>query len=62
MVHSLAGIHKARDNSVKMILGEPELFIEFLQDFIRLDIFRDVSPSDIEDVPERLISLIAEQK
>jgi len=45
-----------------MILGEPELFAEFLRDFIQLEIFKDISPSDIEDVPERLISLIAEQK
>ena len=45
-----------------MILNEPELLVEFLQSFIRLDILKDVKPEDIEDVPERFISFIAEQK
>lgn len=58
----MAIIHKARDNSIKLILGEPELFAEFLRDFTTLEVFKDVSPSDIEDVSERLISLISEQK
>jgi len=34
----LAVIHKARDNSMKLILGEPELFAEFLRDFTSLPI------------------------
>ena len=55
-------IHKAQDNSVKAILAEHELFAEFLKSFVPVEILRDVSPSDIEDVTERLISLIAEQK
>jgi len=58
----LAGLHKARDNSAKMILAEPELFAEFLRDFIPVDILKDVSPNDIEDISERLLSLISEQK
>jgi len=58
----LAGIHKARDNSAKSILSEPELFAEFLRDFIHLDILKDVDPTDIEDMTERLISLVSEQK
>ena len=36
-------IHRAKDNSAKMILDEPELFVEFLQSFIKLDILRDVT-------------------
>jgi len=47
---------------MKLILGEPELFAEFLCSFTSLEIFKDVAPSDIEDVPERLISLVSEQK
>jgi len=58
----LAVIHKVKDNSVKVILAEPELFAEFLRDFIPIDILRDVTPSDIEDMTERLISLVSEQK
>ena len=55
-------IHKAKDNSSKMILSEPELFVEFLQSFVKLDILKDVTPEDVEDITERLISLLAEQK
>ncbi|MCL1882736.1 MAG: Rpn family recombination-promoting nuclease/putative transposase [Defluviitaleaceae bacterium] len=58
----MAVIHKVKDNSVKVILAEPELFAEFLRDFIPIDILRDVAPSDIEDMTERLISLVSEQK
>ena len=58
----MTGIHKAKDNSVKMILAEPELFAEFLRNFIPVDILKNVSPSDIEDISERLLSLVSEQK
>jgi len=46
----LATIHKARDNSVKAILAEPELFVEFIKDFIPIGILQDISPEDVEDV------------
>ena len=55
-------IHKAKDNSVKSILAEPELFSEFLRNFIPIDILKDIAPKDIEDISERLISLVSEQK
>ena len=55
-------IHKAKDNSAKAILDEPEIFAAFLRDFVPLDILKGVSPEDIGDGPERLLSLIAEQK
>ena len=58
----MAVIHKAKDNSVKMILDEPELFAEFLRNFIPIDILKVVTPADIEDISERLISLVSEQK
>jgi len=58
----LAVIHKAKDNSVKMILAEPELFAEFLRNFIKLEILSNIAPTDIEDISERLISLVSEQK
>jgi len=58
----LAGIHKAKDNSIKAILDEPELFVDFIQNFIPIDILKDIDPSDIEDVTERLLSLVSEQK
>jgi len=58
----LAVIHKAKDNSVKSILAEPELFAEFLRNFIPIDILKDVAPTAIEDISERLITLVSEQK
>jgi len=58
----LAVIHKAKDNSAKTILAEPELFAEFLRDFIPIDMLKDVAPTSIEDMSERLISLVSEQK
>ena len=58
----MAVIHKAKDNSAKTILAEPELFAEFLRDFIPIDMLKDVAPTSIEDMSERLISLVSEQK
>ncbi len=55
-------IHKAKDNSVKLILGEHELFVEFLRDFIGMDIFKDISAPDIEDISERFLPLFQENK
>ena len=55
-------ITKAQDNSIKMILDEPELLIQFLHNFIDIDILKDITPADIEDVTERFLSPIAEQK
>ena len=55
-------IHKIKDNSIKMILDEPEMFVAFLRDFIPVEILKDVEPSDIEDVTSRFLTLISEQK
>ena len=54
--------HKARDNSVKEILADPELFVEFLRNFVPIDMLKNVAPADVEDVTARLISLVSEQK
>ena len=56
----MAAIHKAKDNSLKLILGDHELFSEFLRDFINIDVLKDVDPADIEDITERLKKLIAD--
>ena len=47
---------------MKTILAEPELFVEFLRDFIPIKILHDIAPENIEDMTERLISLVSEQK
>jgi len=59
---NLVSIHKAKDNTFKLILHEPELFIEFLRDFIPIDILKDISPVDIEDITERFLPLFDENK
>jgi len=61
-VYSLAAIRKAKDTSLKLILDEPELFVEFLRDFVPIEILKDISPSDVEDMTERLLPLLSEQK
>ena len=52
-------LHKAKDNSFKLIFNEPELFIEFLKDFVPVDILKDVTPTD--NVPENEISTVTER-
>jgi len=55
-------IHKAKDNSFKLILGDHDLFVEFLRDFIGIDVLSGVTPGDIEDITERLLPLFQEGK
>ena len=55
-------IHKAKDNSLKLIFNEPELFVEFLRDYIPVDMLKDVKPSDIEDMTERFLPLFQDGK
>ncbi|MFP3042382.1 Rpn family recombination-promoting nuclease/putative transposase [Treponema primitia] len=50
-------IYHTRDNSVKLILGNHELFVEFLRDFIPIDLLKDIHPDDIEDLTERFLPL-----
>ena len=51
-----------KDNSYKLVFNEPELFVEFLRDFVRLDVLNDVTPADIVDVSERYIPLFVDAK
>jgi hypothetical protein len=55
-------IHKAKDNSLKLILNDHGLFTEFLRDFIRIDALNGVEASDIEDVSERFQPLFDENR
>ena len=50
-------IHKATDNSFKIIFADHKLFSEFIRDFIHIDILKDINPEDIEDISERFIPL-----
>ena len=55
-------IQKARDTSYKLIFDEPELFVEFLRDYIPIDILKEVTPTDIEDLSERFLPLFQDSK
>jgi len=53
---------KVKDDSFKLIFGTPELFAEFLKDYIPVDILKNVTASDIEDLSERFIPLFQDSK
>ena len=55
-------IHKAKDNGFKAIFDEAELLVEFLRDYIPIDILKDVTPADIEDMTERYLPLFQDSK
>jgi hypothetical protein len=56
------GIKKAKDNSFKVIFSNPEFFVEFIRDFVDIDILKDIKPEDIEDISERFLPLFQEGK
>ncbi|MFP3089973.1 Rpn family recombination-promoting nuclease/putative transposase [Treponema sp. TIM-1] len=51
-------IHNSKDNSFKIILGNHALFVQFLKDYVPLELWNDLSPDDIEDVSERFLPLL----
>ena len=55
-------IHNAKDNSLKKILSEPELFVDFIKDYVKIDLFKDIKPTDIEDMTERFLPLFQDNK
>jgi len=55
-------IHNAADNGFKLIFGNHHLFLDFLKDFIHIDILKDVKPEDIEDVSERFLPLFQDNR
>jgi hypothetical protein len=59
---TILSIHNAKDNSFKLIFGNHDLFVEFLRDFINIDMLNEVKPSDIEDVSERFLPLFEDNK
>jgi hypothetical protein len=55
-------IDKPKDNCFKLIFGNHELFLEFIRDFLKIDILKNVNVDDIEDVSSRFIPLGAESR
>jgi len=58
----MAVIRKVKDNSIRLVLGDHELFAEFLRDFVNIDLLKDVGPEDIKDITERFLTLIIDEK
>jgi len=50
-------IRKIKDDAYKSILGEPELYCQFIRNFVPLDSLKDIQPEDIEDYTERYLPL-----
>jgi hypothetical protein len=55
-------IRNAKDNSWKQIMNEPDLFVEFLRDFVPIGLLKEVNPGDIEDMTERFLPLFQDNK
>lgn len=51
-----------KDNSFKDIFGNKQLFYEFIKDYIQIDIFKDITPDDIEDISGRFIDAFNENR
>jgi predicted transposase/invertase (TIGR01784 family) len=54
----MTAIHNSKDNSFKIILGNHVLFVQFLKDYVPLELWKDLTPDDIEDVSERFLPLL----
>ena len=55
-------VHKIKDNVYKKVFGEPEMIVDFLKDYIPIDIVKNVKPEDIEDITERFLPLFSDNK
>jgi len=55
-------IHNTADNSFKRIFDDHRLFVEFIRDFIKIDILDNIQPEDIEDISERFLPLFQESR
>ena len=55
-------IHNTADNSFKRIFDDHRLFVDFIKDFIQIEILEDIKPEDIEDISERFLPLFQENR
>jgi hypothetical protein len=52
--------HKVKDNIYKMIFEESELFIDFLENFVSINILKNLSPDNIENISTRHLPLFTD--
>jgi hypothetical protein len=58
MIKNMARIpREIKDDGFKLILGNHDLFVQFLNDFVKIDLLNDVTPDDIDDITERFITM-----
>jgi hypothetical protein len=53
---------RSSDNSFKLIFDNPQLFAEFLRDFVPIDLLKHLSPDDITDHNTRHLPLFQENR
>jgi len=53
---------KPRDDSMKAVLKDPEMFVQFLADYVHIEDLKNINPKDVEDVSERYNTLLTESK
>ena len=51
-----------KDNIYKKVFGEPQIFAEFLDGYVPVDILKNLKPEDIEDVTPRHLPLFLDNK
>jgi predicted transposase/invertase (TIGR01784 family) len=55
-------VYHAKDNSFKLIFNQNELFIQFLKNFLHLDILKNVRPEDVQDMNRRFLPLFQDSR
>lgn len=53
---------KIRDNSSRLIFGDPVLCAQFLRGYMNIPALKNVKPEDIEDVTERYVPLFTAER
>ena len=53
---------KLKDNSSKIIFGNPELCAQFLRDYVNIPMLKNVQAEDIEDVTNRYVHMFTEER
>jgi hypothetical protein len=55
-------IYHTRDNCFKLVFDDHQLFVEFIRDFIPIDMLKNIQPEDIEDLGERYLPLFQDSR
>ena len=55
-------IHNTADNAFKRIFDDHRLFVDFIRDFIHINVLEGIKPDDIVDISERFLPLFQENR